>query len=229
MRALKKVAVIQSNYVPWVGYFAIMAEVDLFVVYECVQYTKNDWRNRNQIQSPDGCFKWLTIPVRQYSSTQPFMETRVSSSAWALSHLKTLNHYFSHTKGWNKWSNELELLYKTAQKMTHLFEINRLFLDWVINKLHLTAQVVYLDSYPEFSNRNERLISILHHFDATHYLSGPSAKDYIDVEKFEIAKINLEFVDYDQIIMERLIGPKPIKTTSIMQLMLEDRHEFKSH
>ncbi len=56
MRALKKVAVIQSNYVPWVGYFAIMAEVDLFVVYECVQYTKNDWRNRNQIQSPDGCF-----------------------------------------------------------------------------------------------------------------------------------------------------------------------------
>jgi transposase InsO family protein len=66
----KKVAVIQSNYVPWLGYFAVMASVDLFVVYECVQYTKNDWRNRNQLYSSDGRRTWLSIPIRQFSTKQ---------------------------------------------------------------------------------------------------------------------------------------------------------------
>jgi hypothetical protein len=225
----KKVAVIQSNYVPWVGYFAMMAAVDLFVVYECVQYTKNDWRNRNQIQSPDGRRIWLSIPVRQYNSTQSFMDTTVSSRDWAMSHFKTLNHQFAHAKGWAHWRNELELLYKSANKMTYLFDINRLFLNWAVSTLGLSTPLVYLDSYPEYSDPNERLITILQHFGATHYLSGPAAREYIDLKKFEAAQIQLDYVDYEQLIKEALIGSQPVKNTSILQLILEGHHEFRSH
>lgn len=59
---MKKVGVIQSNYIPWKGYFDLIHDVDLFVFYDDVQYTKNDWRNRNLIKTPTGA-KWLTIPV----------------------------------------------------------------------------------------------------------------------------------------------------------------------
>ena len=225
----KKVAVIQSNYVPWVGYFAVMASVDLFIVYECVQYTKNDWRNRNQIEAPDGRRTWLSIPVRQFSATQPFMETTVSRPDWAATHFKTLNHCFARTPGWIRWHNELEGLYKSAGQMNYLFEINRLFLNWTVEALDLRTPLVYLDSYPEYPDPNQRLISILQHFGATHYLSGPAAQNYIKPELFADARIDLSYVDYDQLIKKVLNGPDPVKTTSILQLILESRHEFRSH
>jgi hypothetical protein len=225
----KRVAVIQSNYIPWVGYFAAMASVDLFVVYECVQYTKNDWRNRNQLQSNDGRLTWLTIPIRKNSATQPFMETAVSCHNWAESHFNTLRHHFARTKGWTQWRNEIQLLYEQAAHMTYLFEINRLFLNWVVRNLGLRTPIVYLDSYQNFDDPNERLISILNYFGATHYLSGPAAKSYIDTTQFEMAQIDLTYIEYEKIFKDVLIGPRPIKTTSIMQLILENNHELRRH
>lgn len=227
--ASKKVAVIQSNYVPWAGYFAVMASVDLFVVYECVQYTKNDWRNRNQIEAPDGRKIWLSIPVRQFSASQPFMKTTVSRQDWAATHFKTLHHCFARTPGWIRWRHELESLYKNASEMTYLFEINRLFLNWAVAALGLRTSVVFLDSYPNHPDPNQRLISILRYFGATHYLSGPAAQNYITPELFADANIDLSYVNYDQIIKEVLTGPEPVKKTSILQLIIEGRHEFRSH
>ncbi|WKL03999.1 WbqC family protein [Paenibacillus amylolyticus] len=59
---MNKVAVLQSNYLPWKGYFDIINDVDTFIFYDDVQYTKNDWRNRNKVKSTTGA-QWLTIPV----------------------------------------------------------------------------------------------------------------------------------------------------------------------
>ena len=226
-QAPRKVAVIQSNYVPWVGYFAVMASVDVFVVYECVQYTKNDWRNRNQIEAPDGRRTWLSIPIRQLSVKQTFMETTVSRHDWATSHFKTLQHCFARTTGWRKWREEIKLLYGRAAEMTYLYEINRLFLNWTVSALGLRTPLVYLDSYPPGDDPNMRLISILQHFGATHYLSGPSAKSYIERQRFQEARIELCYVNYDELIREVLIGPLATKSTSILQLIFEGQHEFR--
>lgn len=57
-----RVAILQSNYIPWKGYFDIINDVDLFVFYDDVQYTKNDWRNRNKVKISTGT-NWLTVPV----------------------------------------------------------------------------------------------------------------------------------------------------------------------
>ena len=225
----KKVAVIQSNYIPWAGYFALMASVDLFVVYECVQYTKNDWRNRNQIQASDGRLTWLSIPIRRYSATQPFMETTVARHDWADSHFNTLRHHFARTKGWLRLGDELQSLYEKAGKMDHLFAINRLFLDWVINSLGIQSKIVYLDSYRKFDDPNERLISILQDFHATHYFSGPTAKSYINSTLFQGAMIDISYANYDQLIKDVLDGPQPAKKTSILQLILENNHALKCH
>ena len=70
---MKKVAILQSNYIPWKGYFDIIGSVDEFVLYDDMQYTKNDWRNRNLIKTPNGP-AWLTIPVRQETLAQTIRE-----------------------------------------------------------------------------------------------------------------------------------------------------------
>jgi hypothetical protein len=224
---VKKVAVIQSNYIPWAGYFAVMASVDMFIVYECVQYTKNDWRNRNKIQSEDGRFTWLTIPVRHCNSQQQFMDVTVLNNSWANKHFNTLRHHFARTEGWLHWRDDVELLYEKAERLNFLFEINRLFLDWVIKTLRISTEISYLDSYPKFNDPNERLISILKNAGATHYLSGPAAKDYIDPNQFRNAQINLSYINYNNLLNKVLHAPFEIKLSSIMQTIFEINHEFK--
>ena len=87
---MKKVAILQSNYIPWKGYFDIINMVDEFILYDDMQYTRRDWRNRNQIKTVDGV-KWLTIPVESKGKFfQKINETKVSSSKWAQEHWKAI-------------------------------------------------------------------------------------------------------------------------------------------
>lgn len=204
-----------------------MSSVDVFVVYECVQYTKNDWRNRNQIQTRDGQLVWLTVPVRHQSVAQHFMDTQVTRHDWALKHYHTLRHSLSREIGWGRWHADIQALYEQASAMDYLHEINRLFLNWMIKVLGIRTKVVYLNSYPEFADPTTRLVSILKDQDATHYLSGPAAMDYLDNRQFEAARIDLEYVNYDRLIPRFLTGPAPVKKTSTLQLILEGKYEFK--
>ena len=65
----RKIAILQSNYIPWKGYFDIISKVDEFIFYDEVQYTKHDWRNRNRIKTSNGLI-WLTIPVNNKGNIQ---------------------------------------------------------------------------------------------------------------------------------------------------------------
>ena len=90
LRASKKIAIVQSNYVPWKGYFDLIASVDEFVLYDDMQFTRRDWRNRNLIKTPRGTH-WLTVPVLSKGKySQKISETKIDGSEWALNHWKTI-------------------------------------------------------------------------------------------------------------------------------------------
>ena len=220
----KKVAVIQSNYIPWLGYFAVMNSVDLFIVYECVQYTKNDWRNRNKIQTKNGCVNWLSIPIRHHSVSQQFMETKVFGNDWAKSHFSTLRHNFSRSKCWHQWGGDIKLLYEKAEELNYLYEINRIFLSWIKSTLDIRSQIVFLDFYNKLGRG---LRTLMQNFDAKLYLSGPAAKGYLDPLQFKNADIDIEYIDYSKILRSMFINTNPVKTTSVMQWILEGYHELK--
>jgi hypothetical protein len=86
----KRVAILQSNYIPWVGYFDIISRVDEFVIYDVVQFTKNDWRNRNRIKTAGG-LQWLTIPVVTSGRFgQSVAETRIAARDWTVKHWRSV-------------------------------------------------------------------------------------------------------------------------------------------
>ena len=58
----KRAAIMQPTFLPWCGYFALMASVDLFVFLDDVQFDKRSWQQRNRIKTPQGVI-WLTVPV----------------------------------------------------------------------------------------------------------------------------------------------------------------------
>lgn len=195
----KKVAVLQSNYIPWKGYFDIVRQVDEFILYDEVQYTKNDWRNRNQIKTPQGRH-WITIPVRMSGKFgQRIDETEVANHQWAAKHFKSLEQSYGRCDFFGLYRDELKALYDVAMQELLLSRINHRFITAICAWLGITTPITWSTDYtlPEGLDKNERLLQLLHKAGATTYISGPSGANYINPDSFASAGITLAYTAYN--------------------------------
>jgi hypothetical protein len=191
----KRVAILQSSYIPWKGYFDIINSVDEFILYDDVQFTRRDWRNRNRIKTPQGV-RWLTIPVQtkgQY--LQRIDETLVSDPGWARSHWSAFLQSYSAAPFFAGYRPFFEELFLTCTE-TRLSSINRRFLEAVCEVLGIATRLSWSTEYSAHGSKTERLVSLCAAAGATSYLSGPSARDYIEDEQFQRAGIELSYMDY---------------------------------
>lgn len=190
----RSVAVLQSNYLPWKGYFDLIHDVDLFVFYDDVQFTKNDWRNRNRIKTPAG-LHWLTVPVGAHIH-RLVCEVEMRDRAWAARHWKTLQQYYSRAPHFADYAGFFEdmLLRRTWNNLSAL---NQALIRGISRDL-LGIGTQFADSrnYPVAGRRAERLLALLHTLGAEVYVSGPAARSYIDAEQFRQAGIELRFKSY---------------------------------
>ena len=192
---MKKVAILQSNYIPWKGYFDLIYQVDDFVFYDTVQSTTNDWRNRNQIKTSNGD-QWLTIPVSIKSSRQLINETKTANNVWTKKHFKSIEQAYAKAEFFGDYKEELKECYNQAQQLSSLSEINLLFIKWINKKLGITTNIHFAEDFDLPVDRIERLVSICETLNADVYLSGPSAKDYLNEENFTVKGIAVEWMEY---------------------------------
>ena len=130
----KRVAIVQSNYVPWRGYFDLIASVDEFVLLDDVQYTRRDWRNRNRIKTEQGT-RWLTIPVQVSGRyTQTIAETKVAEPGWADQHWSIVRQSYRDAAGFEAAAPFVEELYATVPGPS-LSDVNRHFLGAICERL----------------------------------------------------------------------------------------------
>lgn len=194
---MKKVAILQSNYIPWKGYFDIINLVDEFILYDDMQYTRRDWRNRNQIKTVDGV-KWLTISVETKGKFfQKINETKISNPKWAQEHWKTISLNYAKAPYFKTYAPLFEELYKKAGEMEYLSHVNHLFLTEICKLLGITTKITWSSDYTLVDGKTERLAGLVKSAGGEYYLSGPAARDYIVDEVFEEAGIELEYMDYD--------------------------------
>jgi hypothetical protein len=191
---MKKVAILQSNYIPWKGYFDIIRQADVFVMYDEVQYTKNDWRNRNLIKTPNGP-QWLTIPVSQKNLGQKINETEVSLKNWNVKHWNTLVANYGKAPFFREYSPMFKELY-LGMDTTFLSEINLKFIRLINEILEIDTEIIDSTILSLVGDKNERLIEAITKLNGTHYISGPAAQSYMDVNTFEANNITVEWMDY---------------------------------
>ncbi|MDE0838079.1 MAG: WbqC family protein [Kiritimatiellae bacterium] len=187
------ISISQSNYIPWKGYFDLIARSDVFVVYDDVQYTKNDWRNRNTIKTSTGT-EWLTIPVRQSSLGQTVCETRVASMIWKKKHPKTLQANYAGAKSFHSVKEQVFSWYDIESDL--LSEINLHFIKNICTYLGINTTLVDSRTLDLQGDRNERLVDACQKLGADTYLSGPSAQAYLDTDLFRQSDISVEWMDY---------------------------------
>ncbi len=192
---MKSIAILQSNYIPWKGYFDIIGSVDEFVIYDCVQYTKNDWRNRNKIKTPKGT-EWITIPCNFSSSSQKINETKVTNHLWANKHYKTLVQYYSKAKHFKQYEKIFADLYKELEAEEFLSNINYKFIITINKILGIDTKISKCEDFNLVEGQTLRLLQICKDAGANIYLSGPAAKDYLDEGMFEKENIKVEWMNY---------------------------------
>lgn len=192
---MKKVAILQSNYIPWKGYFDLIRSVDVLVIYDEVQYTKNDWRNRNIIKTPNGPM-WLTIPVRQESLEQTIHETRSAKNNWNVKHWNAIKANYTKAPYFKQFEERFKELY-LGINTDLLSEINLKFIVAIHEILGIQTEIIDSLSLNLSGNKNERLVDAVLKLNGTHYVSGPAAKDYLDLGKFNDNNIEVSWVNYE--------------------------------
>ncbi|MBL57397.1 MAG: hypothetical protein CMP61_09425 [Flavobacteriales bacterium] len=191
---MKKVAILQSNYIPWKGYFDIINSVDTFIIYDEVQYTKNDWRNRNQINTKNG-LQWLTIPVRVQSLDQKIFETKVSFPKWNKKHWNSIIANYGKAPNFKGFKDRFESLYLDC-KTDFLSEINLSFIKSINEILGIDTEIIDSRELELVGDKNERLIEAIKKVGGKIYLSGPSAKSYLNESLFVQEDISVEWKKY---------------------------------
>jgi hypothetical protein len=191
--------ILQPSYIPWRGYFHQIQKADVFVYYDDVQFDKHGWRNRNRIKSPQGS-QWLTIPV--HSKGNVVERTAINqilmcnNQNWARKHWATLKQVYGKTPYFNKYASQLEDFYSQPPELLSDFTIAL--------TIHLASSLglertrfVRSSALGAPGQKTDRLVSILQAVGATHYISGPSARAYLEEEKLRAAGIGLEYMAYD--------------------------------
>ena len=193
----KVVAICQSNYIPWKGYFDMINMADVFVLYDDMQYTRRDWRNRNKIMTSSG-LQWLTIPVNVKGKYyQKINETKVTDKTWALKHWIRIKQAYGKSEFFSVYNAILEDIYlNKLLSLEHLSEINQLMIKAICEILDIKTKIISSAVFQLTEDRNERLLGICHTLGATTYLSGPAAKEYMDVKLFERAGVEVSWMDY---------------------------------
>ena len=193
---MKRVAIVQSNYIPWKGYFDMIARVDEFVLYDDMQFTRRDWRNRNQIKTPQGV-QWLSVPVLVKGKYhQTIRETEIDGTAWAAVHWRTLAANYRRAPFFESVASWLEPLYLGAD-YTHLSMLNRALLEAVCSFLGLKTRLTNSWDYALSEGKSERLADLCLQAGGTEYISGPAARGYLDEAVFHHRGIKVTWFDYD--------------------------------
>ena len=191
----KSVAIVQSSYIPWKGYFDLINSVDEFILFDDRQFTKRDWRSRNRIKTAQGV-AWLSIPVASKGKyTQRIDETEIADPKWTQRHWATIEHGYRHAPHFDAYGDLLRTLYLDCADVL-LSRINRRFLEAVCDVLGIRTRLTWSSAYIAEGAKTERLVQLCKAAGATRYLSGPTARAYLDEALFAEAHIELQYMDY---------------------------------
>lgn len=215
---MKKIAILQSNYIPWKGYFDLIAAVDEFILYDDMQYTRRDWRNRNKIKTPLG-LQWLTVPVQVKGKYhQKIRDTEIDGIDWGLLHWKSLVQNYRRAPHFDEIAAWLEPLY-LKESYTHLSQLNRRFIDAICDYLGIKTTISNSWEYILSDGKTERLTDLCVQANSTEYISGPAAKGYIKEHIFTELGIKLTWFDYSGYMEYSQLWGEFIHEVSILDLL----------
>ena len=213
-----KVFISQSNYIPWKGFFDAIQLADAYVLYDEMQYTKQDWRNRNQIKTAQG-LQWLSIPVKMSGRwLQKINEVEISNPKWTKQHWKSISQNYRKAPFFSAYGPWCEALYQSANQPL-LSQVNHHFLQAICELLQIETPFYWSADFDLPEDLNEKLLYICKQLKATHYISGPAARSYLDESLFQQHGISIIWLDYSEYPEYTQLYPPFTHSTTVLDLI----------
>ena len=223
----KIVGMTQSNYIPWKGYFDYINSVDVFYFYDDVQYTKQDWRNRNIIKSPEG-IEWLSVPVGSKRSRLIY-EVMITQHGWQRSHWGKITQYYKDAPYFKMYRDFFKEIF-LGTTWTNLSDMNQTIIKRISKEL-LDIDTEFDDSrrFNLSGAKAERYIPLLKEVGCTTFLSGPSAKNYLTEETMEKEGIKLKWMNYEGYPEYHQLYPPFEHRVTILDLIFNEGPNMKDY
>lgn len=189
----KTVGILQSNYIPWKGYFDLIHDVDEFIFLDDVQFTRQDWRNRNCLKTKDGP-RWLTIPVGTHQRRR-ICDVVLPTNGWAESHWNRLQSSYARAPHFERYRSALESIY-LRQRWRLLSDLNQHLIATIADWLGIETRFRDSRDLASEGQREDRVLDLLVKAGADVYVSGPAARNYLNPQRFADAAIELRWKDY---------------------------------
>lgn len=191
------IAIHQPEFMPWLGFFHKMGNVDQYVVFDHVQFKKRYFENRNKIKNGDDA-AWVSLPVISKGRyLQPINQVEVdNASAWQRKLWEQVRHAYSRARYFSEYAPGIEAII-LGGSYNLLIDFNLAFIEWFRKVLEIRAPMVFSSSLgvDEFK-ANNLIMEICLRMGAKKYLCGPSGKDYLKLDDFAAAGVDLEWQSF---------------------------------
>ena len=213
-----RVTIHQPQFLPWLGYLDKIDQADVFIMLDTVQFKKNEWQNRNRIRTAKG-WQWLTVPVLQHFG-QRIDEVLINPTAvWKTQHLRALDMHYARAPYRDQYLPELRELYDAS--WTKLSDLNKATVHWLLQAYGIKTSVHSASEYTAREEPTDRLIDLCRAVEATHYLSGPGAEQYMDKPRFEASGIRLDRQAFTHPIYRQLYEPFEPNLSALDLLLIQ--------
>jgi hypothetical protein len=206
------IGISQSNYFPWIGFFELINGCDEFIFYDTVQYTKNDWRNRN-ILHVNGEKKWLTLPVHRPNGLKTKInEILVSDPYWAEKHFNLISNYYRNALYFNSNIEILKKLFEKISNQNFLSEINFQILEELCALFSINSKLIRDFEIVNSGDKNLNLVKIILSRGQMTYITSTGAKNYLDEKLFNQNNIIIKYLSFEKSV--RISNKKYLDTDS---------------
>tara|TARA_Y100001949_G_scaffold72503_1_gene61575 strand:- start:270 stop:974 length:705 start_codon:yes stop_codon:yes gene_type:complete len=219
------VAIHQPEYLPWLGFFKKMMNVELFVFLDDVQFRKKGWQNRNRIRINDGT-TLLSIPVHTHSYPKINEVTIDNEKNWSIRHKKSILYNYARAPYFDEIKDFIESIFE--KKFQYLVDLNTEIIKFIMNELEIKSKIVFSSELEISKKGSDRVLDICKAVDADHYITGTFwAESNLRVEEFKKSNIDVEFQKFQHPIYKQIHG-EFIPEMSIIDLLFnEGRKEAK--
>ncbi len=183
-----KVGIHQPQYLPWLPYFIKVAKCDIFIILDNVDFQKNGLQNRNQIKTDKG-YQWLTVPV-EHKLGQKINEIKINNRLnWCKKHIRSITHHYRRSKYYEMYINDFQRIYEMY--WDNLVDVNMEFMYLILKILQINTKVIKSSTINAEGNSSKLILNICKKVDATTYIAGMGAKNYLNQDDFNKNGIKL--------------------------------------
>jgi hypothetical protein len=193
-----RIAISQPTYLPWLGYFDLIDQVDAFVVLDTVQFEKQSWQQRNRIKTPTG-LQWLTLPVVFRGLLgQKILEVEIRDAEFWRKHLRGIEVNYGRAQFFAEYFSQVSAILQKCRPGMRLVDLNMSFLHWFMETMGLRTPVVLASSLAQEGKRTELLARICQKLEATQYVSPLGSAIYLleEMSCFQDCGIEVVFQNY---------------------------------